>query len=217
MAILDFLWSRMGKPNFSLHAGELTLKESAVEPMRDRIFISIDKGHARRIGHGVAIAWENDVVKTLERMKRDKVMLEFCPSSSDFILGLKGKNHPFMLYRQAGVRVSINTDDEAVSRSNITMEFVKAIRNFNLNYGDVKELIRNSLEFSFLPGQSLYIDSDYSRLQKGFEKVRSANWKPGKIAKGLIKNNPKLNRQVVLEQAIVEFENFLMNGFGSTN
>ncbi|MCP5052440.1 MAG: hypothetical protein GY940_35055 [bacterium] len=213
MAILDFLWAKMGKPRVSLHAGELVLRESPLEPMMDRISASVEKGHAQRIGHGISIAWEKDVVGLLEKMRTQGIMVEICPSSNFGILGIKGRDHPFYLYRRAGVPISINTDDEGVSRSNMTMEFVKAIQDHNLTYDDVKEFIRNSLEYSFLPGKSLYKSRDYSQLHKAFLQVRSLNWRPGKAARRLMRRNSKMARQVILERALVNFEEFLLEGF----
>lgn len=211
--ILDFLWNKMGKPKFTIHAGELVLRESPVEPMRNHISDSIEKGHALRIGHGVSIPWEINVAGLLKKMRDEGILVEICLSSNEGILGVKDKDHPFLFYRRAGVPVSINTDDEAVNRSNLTMEFVKAIQRYDLKYQDVKKLIRNSLEYSFLPGKSLFQNRDYNRVIPEFKGVQSQDWKPGPTAEALMKVNPKLNRQVILEKALLEFEKSLLNGF----
>jgi adenosine deaminase len=71
--------------------------------------------------------------------------------------------HPFRLYRKAGVPMVLNTDDEGVLRSNLTVEYLKAARWFGLGYADLKELAYNSLEYSVLPGESLYEGRDYRR------------------------------------------------------
>jgi len=72
MKIIDFLWQRMGRPNITLHAGELTLEYSPVETMRSRIRKSIELGHARRIGHGVSIAWEDNLPELLAKMRKEE-------------------------------------------------------------------------------------------------------------------------------------------------
>jgi adenosine deaminase len=59
-------------------------------------------------------------------------------------------------YRHPGVPISLNTDDEGVLGSDLSHEFLRAARDYNLSYGDLKELARNSLEYSFLPGRSLF-------------------------------------------------------------
>ena len=45
----------------------------------------------------------------------------------------------------------LTTDDEGVSRSNLTMEYVKAVQRYALDYDDVKTISRDCLAHSFLP------------------------------------------------------------------
>jgi adenosine deaminase len=45
-----------------------------------------------------------------------------------------------------------------VSRIDLTHEYVRAVEDFALSYAELKELVRNSLEYSFLPGPSLWDD-----------------------------------------------------------
>ena len=213
MRILDFLWQRMGRPAIALHAGELVLRESPVEPMRDRISRSVLQGQARRIGHGISIAWEDDVVGTLEALRRRGVLVEICLSSNEGILGVVGDAHPFQLYRRAGVPVSLNTDDEAIARSNLTMEFVLAVQRYDLGYAELLELARNSLEYAFVQGEGLYLERDYARLRTPFEKVREAAWTPSPEAREMLRRDPKLRLQVRLERDIVAFEQSLARGF----
>ena len=135
----------------TLHAGELSLRESPVEPMWDRIRRSIDEGHARRIGHGTSVAWERDLVGLLEQMRAEQVLVEVSLSSSEAILGIANEDHPFDLYRRAGVPLCVCTDDEGVSRSNLTMEYVAAVERYDLGYADLKQLVRNCIDHAFLP------------------------------------------------------------------
>jgi adenosine deaminase len=206
MALIDFLWSRLGRPNITLHAGELTPDISPVEPMRERIRKSVTLGHAKRIGHGVSIGWERDLGGLFREMRSRGVSVEVCLSSNDGILGVKGDRHPFNLYRRNGIPVSLNTDDEGVSRSTLTMEFVRAVRAYGLSYGDIKELARNSLEYSFLPGRSLYRNRRYDRLDPLFAAVRRPKWSPTPAAARLMAQSDKLRVQVRLERAFAEFE-----------
>lgn len=155
MRILDFLWRRYdgttaGGFDISLHAGELALLDSPVEPMRDRIRRSIDEGHAQRIGHGASVAWETDLVGLLTQMAADGVLVEVIPSSAEVILGMSGRDHPFRMYRDAGVPVCISTDDEAVNRSNLTMEYVQVVQQHDLTYDDVVGLARSCLQHAFV-------------------------------------------------------------------
>ncbi|MDP7358581.1 MAG: hypothetical protein QGI68_17440 [Pseudomonadales bacterium] len=213
MRILDFLWQKLGRPNMTLHAGELSLRESPVEPMLNRIRRSIDEGHASRIGHGVSIAWELDLVGLLEQMSDTGVMVEIIPSSSEVILGIAGDDHPLRLYEAAAVPLCIATDDEAVNRSNLTMEYVKIVQRYDLTYADLKRLVRNCLEYSFLDGEGLYVDGDYSKPIALAEDVTEADWQPSDKLAARQSADPKLAQQISLERAWVEFETSLSNGF----
>ena len=154
----------MGGLYFNLHAGELTLEYSPYEPLRNRISRTIEWGGAKRIGHGISIAWEDNTYDLLQKMRKEKIAVEICLTSNEKILDVHGREgHPFMLYMRAGVPMVLCTDDEGISRSNLTMEFAKAAKWFGLSYGQMKWLAFNSLEYSFLPGESLFEDGDYNR------------------------------------------------------
>ncbi len=147
-------------PKMMLHGGELTIDIATYESMTDRISRTIEEGHADRIGHGTAIMWENNVYDTLRLMRDRGIAVEFCPSSSEKILQVPGEWHPFPLYWAANVPLVVATDDEGVARSNLTLEFAKAAEWFCLSYGEIKWLAMNSLEYSFLPGESFFVDGD---------------------------------------------------------
>jgi hypothetical protein len=77
-------------------------------------------------------------------------------SSNDLILGVSGEDHPLPIYLKYGVPVALSTDDEGVNRSDMTHEYLRAIEGFNLPYGVLKNMTRQSIEHSFLPGESLW-------------------------------------------------------------
>ncbi|RYG24411.1 adenosine deaminase [bacterium] len=206
MRMIDFLWRNLGKPNLTLHGGELTPSISPPEAMSDRIRKTIEIGHARRIGHGVSIAWEEGLDELLAKMKREGIAVEICLSSNATILGVSGDRHPFRLYRQAGVPVFLNTDDEGVSRSTMTLEWVRAVREQGADYKELKELARNSIEYSFLPGRSLFEGRDYRRLAAPFRDARNPGWTPNDEAKRLLVHSEKMRVQLRLERAFVDFE-----------
>jgi hypothetical protein len=66
---------------------------------------------------------------------------------------VKGADHPLALYREAGVPVVLSTDDEGVSRIDMTNEYLRAAAEHGLKYSDLKAMARDSLEYAFLPGQ----------------------------------------------------------------
>ena len=74
----------------------------------------------------------------------------FRSTSTDLILGVRGKDHPLPAYLAAGVPVVLATDDAGVSRIDLTNEYVRAAREHGLGYRTLKAIARNSLVHSFL-------------------------------------------------------------------
>jgi len=133
----------------ALHAGELWLGLVPPEDLTFHITDAVAAG-ARRIGHGTALAFEHDVKGLLATMRRQPVAIEIALSSSDLILGVRGKDHPLPAYLAAGVPVVIATDDAGVARSDLTNEYVRAARDHGLGYRTLKAIARNALVHSFL-------------------------------------------------------------------
>jgi adenosine deaminase len=212
MQLLDFLWRRFERPNITLHAGELNLYLSPLEDMTYHIRRSIEVGHARRIGHGTAVAWEDDCPGLLRKMRDEGIAVEICPTSEAIIQNAEGDRHPFSLYRRAGVPLTPNTDDEAVCRSNLTMEFVRAARSWSLSYADLKDLARNSIEYSFLPGESLFERHDYRRPRAPFRRLPEDGWTPTPEEAKQLAASDKATVQARLERAFVEFERRASSG-----
>src|SRR5260370_2495262 len=93
-------------------------------------------------------------------MAQKHVMVEINLTSNEVILGVSGKDHPLPLYRRYGVPVALSTDDEGVSRIDMTHEYVRAAEAYALSYSELKEMARTSLQHSFLPGASLWREQD---------------------------------------------------------
>src|SRR5207302_4155090 len=55
--------------------------------------------------------------------------------------------------------VALATDDEGVSRSEISREFLKAAEDQGLGYLQLKTMARNSLQYAFIAGGSLWSDA----------------------------------------------------------
>ncbi|MFZ5608798.1 MAG: adenosine deaminase family protein [Pseudomonadota bacterium] len=150
MAMLDYLWRQKGPRNIALHAGELTLGLVRPADLRQHIRKAIDKGHARRIGHGVAIVYEDDMRGLLARMQAENILVEVNLTSNDVILGVSGADHPITLYEAAGVPITLATDDEGVSRIDLSHEYQRAVASYGFGYGDVKRFATNALAHAFL-------------------------------------------------------------------
>ena len=86
------------------------------------------------------------------------------------------------------------------------MEYVRAVRGFRLSYRDVKELVRNGLEDSFLPGQSLFENRDYRRVRPAYRKLEEHGWAPTPEQAKLLATSDKATVQLRLERALYEFE-----------
>ena len=156
MRMLDALHRFYPGVHISLHAGELAPGMVPPEGPSFHIRSAIEQGHAERIGHGVDVMYEDRPYELLKEMGARHVMVEVNLTSNDVILNVKGDEHPFMLYRKYGVPVALSTDDEGVSRIDLTHEYLRAAETYPLSYRDLKEMVRTSLEHAFLPGASLW-------------------------------------------------------------
>jgi adenosine deaminase len=151
MKMLNYLHGVYPKVHIALHAGELAMGLVPPDGLSFHIRESIDRGHAERIGHGTAVMNENNAVDLLKKMAAHNIAVEISLSSSDLILGIRGDDHPLPIYLKYGVPVLLATDDEGVSRSDLTHEYLRAVEGFNLSYAQLKNMAGNSLRYSFLP------------------------------------------------------------------
>lgn len=202
MDMLDFFHNIYPDVPITLHAGELTPLLATPEALSDHIFLAITKGHAKRIGHGVDIPYEKNARDTLAIMKEQGIALECLLTSNDAILKVSGKNHPVHMYIKSGVPVAFSTDDMGIARSTLTNEYVTAVIDQGLTYADLKNAARNSLEYSFLEGHSLWADvSPYKMI-----KACAENSGSDKECKELLSNSSKATQQWELEQKLKDFE-----------
>ncbi len=204
MRMLDFLHSLYPKVHITLHAGELT--QNLVPP--EELFhvrASIEQGHAERIGHGVDVMQESDPEGLLRKMAAAKVLVEICLTSNDVILNVTGDHHPLPLYLKYGVPVALATDDPGVSRGDITQEYVRAAATYHLKYQELKKFARASLEYSFLPGRSLW----WNRSARKAKECDRDNPSARGISSGcevFLSANEKARQQWELEKTFADFE-----------
>ena len=206
MRMLDYLHGVYPKVHISLHAGELAMGMVPPEGLSFHIRHSIELGHAERIGHGVAVMDEHNALDLLREMARRNVLVEICLTSNDVILGVKGNDHPFPIYRQYKVPVALATDDEGVSRSDMTHEYLRAVETYNLSYGDLKHMARESVEHSFLPGVSLWADRQESRKVAECAGGQAGSSARSDACKKFLETNEKARVQWKLEQEFAAFE-----------
>jgi adenosine deaminase len=134
-------------------------------------------------------------------------MVEISLTSNDVILGVSGKDHPFPIYRQFGVPVALATDDEGVSRINLTHEYVRAVQTYGLTYADLKKMVRTGLEHSFLAGASLWSSPDiFTRLAAACVQDSAGADKPSARCATFLQSNEKAAQQWELERRFRAFE-----------
>jgi adenosine deaminase len=206
MRMLDYLHGIYPKVHISLHAGELAMGLVPPEGLSFHIRHSIELGHAERIGHGVAVMDEHNALDLLREMAKREVLVEICLTSNDVILGVKGDQHPLPVYRRYNVPVALATDDEGVSRSDMTHEYLRAAETYSLSYIDLKHMARQSLEHSFLPGASLWANSQQTRVVTPCATDRVASSTPSAGCNKFLNSNEKASLQWKLERDFITFE-----------
>ncbi|KTD23839.1 adenosine deaminase [Legionella lansingensis] len=200
MQIFAFLRKAYPAVHLSLHAGELA--PSFVEPndLNFHINEAVHIAHAERIGHGTAIAYEDNSEDLLRTMATKQIPIEINLTSNREILGCYGKAHPLRYYLTHNVPVVLSTDDEGILRTDLTREYVEAVLNHDIDYPTLKLINRNALTYSFLPGKSLWADPKEAKPIS-----ECANFQSQSCLQ-FIKNNEKAKLQWQLEEKLSEFE-----------
>ena len=150
--------------------------------------------------------YEDRPYELMKDMAAKRVMVEINLTSNDVILGIKGKHHPFSLYRRFGVPVALSTDDEGISRIDLTHEYVRAVETYGLSYADLKHLVRNSLEYSFLPGASLWAILAAMLAWRPPARATSGRGEAVLRLRGFLKGSEKAAQQWELEKRFRVFE-----------
>ena len=194
------------KRNISLHAGELALGLVPPEELGFHVREAIEVAGAKRIGHAVDVIYDSEVAGLLKNMASNDIAVEINLTSNDVILGVSGKQHPFELFRNFNVPLTVSTDDEGVSRIDLTHEYQRAVETYDLSYGDIKQMARNALEYSFLEGESLFIGRDLNQIVSACKKAFSNKMHSNSNCREFLNTNAKANAQSELEQDFMMFE-----------
>ena len=150
----------------SIHAGEMDGNDSHI---RDTLLLG-----ATRIGHGVNLIKDPATMLLLAQSRRvlvevnliSNLLLEYTPDLA---------KHPFPEYLRTGVPVCLNTDDRGMWDSTLTDEYFTAVKTFNLSWGEIVELGRNSLAYSFVqPAVKAKLLADYDARLAAFEQKYGA-------------------------------------------
>jgi hypothetical protein len=206
MQMLKFLRPLYPRARITLHAGELAPGLVPPGGLTFHIRESVMVARAERIGHGVDIMHETEPFALLKEMARRNVMVEICLSSNDLILGISGPRHPLATYLEYGVPVALATDDDGVSRSEISLEFLKAAEEQGLAYLQLKTLARNSLHYAFVAGESLWSDARKSVPVAQCSRDVAERKLTSNSCRQFLASNEKGRLQWQLEQDFIEFE-----------
>ena len=123
------------------HAGEWT----GAGAVRD----AIEHLGVRRVGHGVRVLEDPAVVAlALER----GLVFEVC-LTSNVQTGVVSRvaDHPLCRLARLGLRTTINTDDPAVSDSNLTDEYTLAVEQLGYSVEEIKRTLLTAADSAFLP------------------------------------------------------------------
>lgn len=130
---------RMGMP-FTLHAGECGSVENILE--------AVDCG-AVRIGHGIAMSGNTDVMKLC---RERRIGIEMCPTSNVQTRAVSGfERYPMREFLDQGLLVTVNTDNRTISGTTLEGELRVVREQCAVTEEDVVQMMKNAVEISFAP------------------------------------------------------------------
>ncbi|MEU1165860.1 adenosine deaminase family protein, partial [Streptomyces sp. NPDC005921] len=122
------------------HAGETTGPGT--------VWDALTELHAERIGHGTSSAQDP---KLLAHLAEHRVALEVCPTSNIATRAVRTlEEHPIKAFVDAGVLVTVNSDDPPMFGTDLNNEYAVAARLLGLDERGVADLARNAVTASFL-------------------------------------------------------------------
>ncbi len=134
-----FRIARKAGLGITAHAGE----DSGPESVRG----AIESLGATRIGHGVRIVRDPEVVALV---KDRGVYLELCPTSNVLTRAVESlESHPVRRLYDAGVPITINTDDPSVCGITLTGELELLVERFGFTFEEIEGLVEASRRAAF--------------------------------------------------------------------
>jgi adenosine deaminase/aminodeoxyfutalosine deaminase len=133
-----FAWARDAGLHLTAHAGEGTSPQS--------IWAALELG-AERIGHGIS-AIEDPAL--LRRLRERNIPLEVC-ITSNLVTGVvrRVEEHPVRRLFDAGVPITLHTDDPAMFRCTLTGEYEMAAREFGFTRDELRAIAANGFRYAF--------------------------------------------------------------------
>jgi adenosine deaminase len=127
--------------NVTIHAGEAYGPESIAQ--------AIHVCGAHRIGHGCRLRENGDL---LHYVNDHRIPLECCPSSNVQTGAIRDlSSHPIRLYKNLGLRVTVNTDNRLVTDTTVSKELWLCHTQLGMSLKDLKQIILSGFKSAFLP------------------------------------------------------------------
>ena len=127
--------------NVTIHAGEAYGPESIAQ--------AIHVCGAHRIGHGCRLRENGDL---LHYVNDHRIALECCPSSNVQTGAIRDlASHPLKLYKNLGLRVTVNTDNRLVTDTTVSKELWLCHTQMGLTMRDLKQLVLSGFKSAFMP------------------------------------------------------------------
>src|SRR5580693_1313467 len=127
--------------NVTIHAGEAYGPESIAQ--------AIHVCGAHRVGHGCRLRENGDL---LHYVADHRIPLECCPSSNVQTGAIRDlASHPLKLYKNLGLRVTVNTDNRLITDTTVSKELWLCHTQMGLSLKDIKQLILSGFKSAFLP------------------------------------------------------------------
>jgi adenosine deaminase/aminodeoxyfutalosine deaminase len=112
----------------------------------DSVRAALDIG-AERIGHGIRAAEDTDLMR---RLREERIPLEVCITSNVRTGAVASlADHPIKRLVDAGVIVTLNTDDPGMFGSDLASEFKLAEEFFGLSKAQIAQIQQNALDYQF--------------------------------------------------------------------
>ena len=132
--------ARENNLNITVHAGE--------GGGETNIRVAIETLGAQRIGHGIKIMNDPDL---MDWVRRKRIPLEICLTSNVQTKTVPSlEEHPVRKLYDYGIRISLSTDDPAICNTTLSGELMLAAEYFDFSLDEIKSLMLDSLEQSFL-------------------------------------------------------------------
>ncbi len=127
---------------FTIHSGECG--------STDNIRVAIELG-AKRLGHGIAMAQEPDLMRVCAN---HRIGVELCPTSNLQTKAVRSmEDYPFMQFYEAGIPLSVNTDNRTVSNTSCSREFELLADFYRMEEEQLMDVMhqiyKDSVEMSF--------------------------------------------------------------------